>query len=208
MNKNSLLIAIVTGIIAVGLIVAIAVNSSSCGKSDSTQNGTVKATPAPIRVVKENGNQDAITKSKIELRMSKFGAKPKTIKAFEKKQKDTVDTPQTAKSQDGYLYLMYNFNDKKNDGLFGVKPASDTSAMVTYVFYKKHLTEVRYQYGKLDTNSYNKIVKNITKKYGNTTYNRDYSNSDHDNWWKTKKATLRALYSTGSVSVYFLANQK
>ena len=207
MKKESKLIAGLTAIIALAILVFAIFSISSCSRSSSDSETTVKATPAPIRVVKENGSQDALTKSKIELRMSKFGTKISKIKAFEKKQKDTLDSPNEATSKDGYTYLMYNFDTNKIKPMFDVKPGSSSDgSMLTYVFYKKHLTEVRYQYGKSDPSSFAKLTSAITKKYGKETYSRDYSNNDRDLWWKTKKATLRALSSQSYISVYFIAN--
>lgn len=211
MNKNTKLIAIVTGFIVVALIVAAILANSNNKSNNTTQSGQVKQTPKQIKVLEEHGSMDALSKKKLSVRNVKFGAKYKNVIANEKKQKDTLDKYSEASSQDGYTYVSYKFDGKKVKNFWGVKPnVKDPSCMLTYVFYKKRLIELRIQYGKQAPDAVNKAVKNASQLFGKTTYDRKYDNGCLDYWWKTKKTTLRIMRSdstNNSLSAYFSQNR-
>ena len=214
MNKNTKLIAIVSAVIVVLLIVIIALFAGGKNSNDTTNNGTGKANAQsvkPIKVIKENGSQDKVSKANLKVRKVKFGTKYKDVLKFEKKQDDTLDKYSEASSKDGYTYVSYKFNPKKTPKFWDVKPsADDTMSMLTYVFFNKRLIELRIQYGAVDANAINKAVAAATKEFGKTTYDREYDNGCLDYWWKTKKATLRIMKGdakTNTLTAYFSQNR-
>lgn len=83
---------------------------------------------------------------------------------------------------------------------------SDPNALLQYVFFNDKLLEIRIQYGSLGETSYETILSDITKKYGDATYSREYSNGNKESWWKTKSITLTAYYQNEGVSVYYRKN--
>jgi len=126
-----------------------------------TFNMHIKAVDAKtIKIVKEQGSCTAVTRANIKIRKIKFGVKYKTIKKFEKAQKNTQNKPSIAKSTDGYKYVMYSFINKNKKKMFGVKP-DVRNGKLTYVFYKNRLKEFRYEYGEISK----KEVQQNQKKY-------------------------------------------
>lgn len=128
---------------------------------------------------------------------------------MKQKQKDTLDNPAEAKSQDGYTYLSYTFNSENPATFFGVQVASsDVNAMLTYVFKGDNLIEVRIQYGNVGSSVYNTIVQTNNANYGNATYSRSYSNGTQESWWKTKDITLDVICQNECVIAYYRTNNK
>lgn len=211
-DKNKLYIGIFTLVIIIAVIILLI---SRCGKDDDTpdtSNNSSNGTVAALLVDSETGDQEETIKKKINIPSRKidFTKSMKDIMKFEEKQEDTLpleDNYKPAQSSDGYTYVMYKFNNVNAPKFFGTQIAtSDENAMLTYVFYKEKLTEVRIQYGNVGTNGYNDIIKNITSLYGDPTYSRSYSNGSLESWWKNKSVTLDIICQDAKVIAYYRKN--
>ena len=199
-NKNLLYIGIATAII---LIIILALALRGCHSKNEPQPTSV------MSVIDEKGNQNATIATEVKVRKISFDKTKKQIMAFEKKQKDTLDNPSESTSSDDYTYLSYKFNPKNPASFFGAKVLpDDPSAMLTYVFHKKQLIEVRIQYGKIGKSSYNSMVSYNMAEYGESSYSRTYSNGTDESWWRTSKATLDVLCQDDDVIVYYRSNTK
>lgn len=214
-DKNMLYIAIFTFIIIVVVVAVLALRPSSGNGSNNAAANNANANNAStqamtiLSVVNENGNQDSILDKSIKFRNIKFSNKIDKIKDYEAKQKDTLDNPAEAKSQDGYTYLSYKFNPENPATFFGTQvAAADSSAMLTYVFKDESLIEVRIQFGAIGSSAYDTIVAANNSTYGNATYSRSYNNGTKQSWWKTKDVTLDIIFQDQGVVAYYRTNNK
>lgn len=194
-------------IIVVFVVIIFALKFGDSNKSAPSNQTAESQTAKTISVVAESGAQDGTCNAKITSeRKIKFSDSYKEIKKYEDKQYDTVDGDYK-KSTDGYGYLTYKFDIANTASFFGMSVApSDPNALLQYVFYNDKLLEIRIQYGSLGETSYETILSDITKKYGDATYSREYSNGNKESWWKTKSITLTAYYQNEGVSVYYRKN--
>lgn len=208
-DKNIIYIGVFTIAIIVVIIAIFAMNSSNNNNTVTNVNNVNNQVTTKLTIVSENGNQEETIKKAIKLRKIDFSKTIEEIKAFEKKQKDTLDNPSEATSEDGYTYLSYSFSPENPATFFGVQvAASDANAMLTYVFHNDLLIEVRIQYGNVGSTVYNTIVAANNTTYGNATYSRSYSNGTQQSWWKTKNLTLDVICQNNSVIAYYRTNNK
>ena len=122
-NKKIIIIASIAIAVLVALFVILGLSLGWFGGKGSSNDGGKKGQiPATINVVETKGSEGATKKVKIKVRDVKFGDKLKAVKAFEKKQEDTLATPSEASTKDGYTYLTYQFSPKAE--FFGIKPAA------------------------------------------------------------------------------------
>lgn len=203
-DKNLIYIGVVTAVILAAILI-IAIKNRSTSDDAGVQEAP---TAAKISVISENGNQQATIKADVEVREISFDKTKKEIKAYEKKQKDTLDDPSEATSTDNYTYLSYRFNPEHPANFYGTQVSTtDGAAMLTYVFHGKQLIEVRIQYGKIGEAEYNKLIAANTSSFGEATYSRTYSNGTKESWWKTKKITLDVLCQNEDVIAYYRNNK-
>ena len=185
-NKKIVIVSAIAiaALVAVFVIVGVSLGWFGGSKKQSAENN--KGTAPTIKIIETKGSEGKTTKVKISVRDVKFGDKIKEVKKFEKKQKDTINSPTEAKTKDGYTYLTYQF-DTKNAKYYGVKPAESTrGSLLQYVFYKKKLFDIRLQYGDISSKDRAKLKKNIIKQYGKPTFASAYSNKNVSvptNWY-------------------------
>lgn len=194
-------------IIIVFVVVIAALKFGDSNNSAPVNKATESQSAKTISVVAESGAQEGICNAKItNERKVKFSDSYKEIKKYEDKQYDTIEGDYR-ESLDGYGYLTYKFDIANTASFFGMSVApSDPNALLQYVFFNDKLLEIRIQYGSLGETSYETILSNITKKYGDATYSREYSNGNKESWWKTNSITLTAYYQNDGVSVYYRKN--
>ena len=199
-DKNKLYIIIASALI---LVLVVALILFSGGKSKNANTSSVgnnnAATPAPLKIVSEEGNFDATIEANFEpVRKIEFGTSLKKIQKAEKKRPDTDDgSYQEAQDNSGYGYLTYGFKaDTKNIPSFfgGNVTVSDPTANLVYVLKDKKLIEVRVSYGASSAANYDAMVAANTKTYGKPNLTRSYSNGTKITYWRTKKVMLQ-LYS-------------
>lgn len=193
-KNNTMIIIIVTCVVA-ALIAAFIIISASSGcssKKDGKGNGKEKATSTVksgqmrknIDIVKHTGSDSATKKLDISIRDVSFGDKVKKVKAFEKNQKDTVNSPSEATTKDGYTYLTYTLTPDAK--FFGVKPAdSSKGSLLQYVFKKKKLFDIRIQFGDISKKDQDKVRKALKDKYGSTTSYVEYDNDSFRDTWRS-----------------------
>ena len=204
-KENNKKLVIIASIAIVVLIAAFVVVGISLGWFGGKKSDEKKTSAVPtIKVVSTKGSEADSRKMKIKVRDVKFGDSLKSVKKFEKSQKDTQGNPSEASTKDGYTYLTYLFNDKKAE-FFGVKPSLAASgALLQYVFKDKKLFDIRVQYGDLGEDDTKTLRKNLFKKYGKPTYSMKYSNDASKESWKTaaknpnKQTILSLNYSPNS----------
>lgn len=210
-DKNMLYIAIFTFIIIVVIVAVLALKPSSGNGSNNAAANNANAnnqTVTKLSIVNESGNQEAALDKSIKFRNIKFSNKIDKIKDYEAKQKDTLDNPSEATSQDGYTYLSYKFNPENPATFFGTQvAAADSSAMLTYVFKDESLIEVRIQFGAIGASAYDTIVAANNSTFGKATYSRSYNNGTKQSWWKTKDVTLDIIFQEQGVVAYYRANK-
>ena len=208
-DKNLLYIGIFTIAIIIIVIAVLAIKPSSNSNTpvNAVGNNATQAATA-LSIVNENGNQEAILDKSIKVRKIDFSKTVEEVKAFEAKQKDTLDNPSEAKSQDGYTYVTYRFNPENPATFFGTQvAAADSSSMLTYVFKNDALIEVRIQYGAIGSTAYDAIVASNNTTYGQATYSRSYNNGTKQSWWKTKDATLDVIFQNQGIVAYYRVNK-
>lgn len=213
-DRNLLYIGIFTVAIIVVVVAVLALKPSSESTNTTVTNNANAnnaATPdvTKLSIINEDGNQNATLNKSIKFRKIEFSKTIEDIKAFEAKQKDTLDNPSEASSQDGYTYLSYKFNTENPATFFGTQvAAADASSMLTYVFKDDALIEVRIQYGAVGSTAYDTIVAANNATYGEATYSRIYNNGTKQSWWKTKKVTLDIIFQDQSIVAYYRTNNK
>lgn len=208
-DKNIIYIAIFTIIIVLLLIIILSIRSLNGTNNTTSINSNATPSSTALSILNEQGNVEATLDTAINLRKVSFSKNIKQIKAFEKKQKDTLDSPSESSSADGYTYLTYKFNPEKPASFFGTQvAAADTSSMLTYVFKNEALIEVRIQFGALGSTAYDTIVAANNTSYGQATYSRSYNNGTKQSWWKTKDTTLDIIYQTQNIIAYYRLNTK
>ncbi|HAR91556.1 MAG TPA: hypothetical protein DCR28_00420 [Eubacterium sp.] len=197
-NKKIIIIASIAIAVLVALFVILGLSLGWFGgKGSSNDDGKKGQIPATINVVETKGSEGATKKVKIKVRDVKFGDKLKAVKAFEKKQEDTLASPSEASTKDGYTYLTYQFSPKAE--FFGIKPSTKNgSALLQYVFKKKKLFDIRIQFGDISKKQLTKLQKKLTDKYGKPTFSSEWSNDSWKDAWRTaskdpKKQTLLEL---------------
>lgn len=187
-NKKLIIFASIgiAALVALFLILGFSFNWFGTKQASKKDSGKV---PATINVVETRGSDGKTKKVKISVRDVKFGDKIKSVKKFEKTQKDTLDSPSEASTKDGYTYLTYTFSPKAN--FFGVKPKEVTAGgMLQYVFKNKKLFDIRIQFGDIGKKNIAKVEKKIKSKYGKETAYIKYSNDSYRYSWRSaaKKA--------------------
>lgn len=197
---------IISSIVIVALVAAFVIVGISLGwfGGNKKNNSKQDVTAPTIKVVETKGSEGKTAKIKVSVRDVKFGDSLKSVKKFEKKQQDTVNSPSEASTKDGYTYLTYTFNPKKAE-FFGVKPAESTAgSLLQYVFKDKKLFDIRLQYGDISKKDQAKLRKNLVKKYGKSTFSTKYSNDSTRDLWRTyakdasKQTILSLNYSPNS----------
>lgn len=208
-DKNLLYIGVFTVAIIIIVIAVLALKPSSKNNIPTNAGGNnVTQTATALSVINENGDQKATLDKSIKVRKIDFSKTVKQVKAFEAKQKDTLDNPSEAKSQDGYTYITYRFNPEKPAMFFGAQvAAADSSSMLTYVFKNESLIEVRIQYGAIGATAYDTIVASNNSTYGQATYSRTYNNGTKQSWWKTKTTTLDVIFQDQGIVAYYRVNK-
>lgn len=178
--------------------------SSSTSGTIATSSSYSGTTVPPVVVQNENGDPTEIADSEINFRNIHFASSMEEIKSLESKSEDTLDNPDDSSSADGYTYLTYSFNGKKDPTAFGtIANVSDASACLVYVFKDDKLIEVRWQYGKLDVSAYDSIIADASSQFGPATYSREYSNGYKESWWRTKDVLISFLYQDSGISIYY-----
>lgn len=188
-NKLIIIIAacVIAALVAVFVIVGVSsgwfgVKNGNNKVAESTKSGQI---PKEIKVVKTTGSDSATKKLDVSIRDIKFGSSIKKVKAFEKKQDDTINSAsQSDETKDGYTYLTYTFTDKAK--IFGVRTAdSQHGSLLQYVFKDKKLFDIRIQYGDIKAASQKKVRKALKDKYGKPTSYIKYSNGSFRDSWRT-----------------------
>ena len=108
-NKKIIIIStvVIVALVAAFVIVGLSLGWFGNKTAEKKNSGTI---PPQISVLETKGSEDATKKIDISVRDVKFGDTIKKIKAFEKKQEDTMGHPSEATvKKDGITYLTYNF---------------------------------------------------------------------------------------------------
>lgn len=197
-NKKIIIIASVAIAVLVAAFVILGVSFGWFGGKGASKDDSKKGQiPATINVVETKGAENKTKKLNISVRDVKFGDKIKKVKAFEKKQDDTLNSPSQASTKDGYTYLTYTYSPKAK--FFGVKPAkSPAGSLLQYVFKNKKLFDIRIQFGDIKKADIDKLSKTLRDKYGKPTFTIKYSNDSWRDTWRTAaknvdKETILAL---------------
>ena len=201
-NKKIIIIStvVIVALVAAFVIVGLSLGWFGNKTAEKKNSGQI---PATINMVETKGSDSATKQIKIKVRDVDFGDKLKAVKAFEKKQEDTLDNPSEASTKDGYTYLTYTFSPKAK--FFSVKPA-DTSkgSLLQYVFKKKRLFDMRIQLGDISKKDQKKVRDYLNNKYGKPTSYVKYSNDSWIERWRTdnknpdKQTILSLNYSPNS----------
>lgn len=209
MDKNKIAIGILSIIILIVLVIVIGNRLSNNSNANKSGGSNSKVSNEKVYVNQESGNQDSTISAKINFRNINFSMTMKQVKKMENKLDDTLSNPTISSSDDGYTYITYEFNEKNAPALFGAQAnATDKNACLSYIFTGKKLSEVRMQYGILESSAFDTMCANITNQYGNSTYSRTYSNGTKEFWWKSGSTTLNVIYQKSGVIAYYRANKK
>ena len=202
-NKKIIIIStvVIVALVAAFVIVGLSLGWFGNKTAEKKNSGTI---PPQISVLETKGSEDATKKIDISVRDVKFGDTIKKIKAFEKKQEDTMGHPSEATvKKDGITYLTYTFSPKAK--FYGVKPGDATKgALLQYVFKNKRLFDMHIQFGDISKKDQKKVRAALKKKYGKPTFYEKKTGNIWRELWRTankdvdKQTNLRLSYSPAS----------
>lgn len=205
-NKSTKYIIIFSIIIVIIGIIAFAVSNNK-NKDTTTPTNSSSNAQETNQVIPDGtkGDSEATIAADISFREVDFSLTKDEIIEKEKGLNDTLDDPSIAESSDGYVYIMYKSNPAHPLSYNQISVSSSGNAGLTYVINNGNLTEVRLQFGSIDSAASNALIASIKTEYGDNTFYRS-TNGSETYWWKSETALLMITKDSMGTSLFFRKN--